>query len=152
MSVFACVGTALNVHRCIKAVQLQRGRGIRFDDSFMYFMLTESLIYFCGSFSLSFTSTVLRFEESSGFMNRPLNGLALPITGLLSARLILNLREWSDRTLVQVSACKRTGQVERHQLPSVIRLSFHAATVGHLMSSGEFGNDHLDYVYDGSGR
>jgi len=151
MSTFACVGTALNVHRCVKAVLLQRRRGVRFDDSFMYFMLTESLIYFCGAFSLNFTSTVLHFEEPSGFMSQLLNALTLPITGLLSARLILNLREWSDRTLVQVSACKRAGQVENHQLPSAIMLSFHAATVGRLTSSDEFGNDHLNYIHDDLG-
>lgn len=70
------------------------------------------------------------------------------VTGLLSARLILKLREWSDGTLVQVSACKRTGQAETPQPRSVINLSFHAATVEHLTSSTEFGKDYLDYVHD----
>jgi len=44
MTAFTCIGTALNVYRCFKAVKLHRMRGVRFDDSFMFFMLRESLL------------------------------------------------------------------------------------------------------------
>jgi len=148
MSAFTCIGTALNVYRCFKAMKKLHWRhGVLFGDSFISFMLRESLIYFCGVFSLTFTSVLLHFEEPSGFMNRLLNALTLPVTGLLSARLILKLREWSDRTLVQVSAYKRTGQAGTPYLRSAINLSFHAATVEHLTSSAEFGKDYMDYVH-----
>jgi hypothetical protein len=67
---------------------------------------------------------------------------------LLSARLILTLREWSDRTLVQVSVCKCAGQVENPQLRSAINQFFHSVTIERLASSDEFGVDYLDYVHD----
>jgi hypothetical protein len=72
----------------------------------------------------------------------------LRISGLFSARLILNLREWSDRTLVRVSVSLRAGQSEGRRQRSTILLTLHAATVGHITSSDEFGSDPLDYVHD----
>ncbi|OAX42770.1 hypothetical protein K503DRAFT_766477 [Rhizopogon vinicolor AM-OR11-026] len=138
---FECIGTALNVQRCLKAMKVQRRHGSRFDDSIMYFMLREGLIYFCGVFVFTFTAVVLNFEDPSGFMGRLLNALTLPVSGLLSARLVLNLREWSDRTNVRVS--KHTSPSENIQQLS---MSFHAATVGRLTGSDEFGSDPLDDV------
>ena len=43
MASFEFIGTVLNVHRCFKAVQQQRRCGRRLDDSFMAFMLRESV-------------------------------------------------------------------------------------------------------------
>ncbi|KAJ8584479.1 hypothetical protein M405DRAFT_460746 [Rhizopogon salebrosus TDB-379] len=126
-------------------MRVQRRRGGRFDDGIMYFMLREGLIYFCGVFVFTFTAVVLNFEEPSGFMSRLLNGLTLPISGLLSARLILNLREWSDRTSVHVS--HRAGTSANPRQFSSTMPSFHAATVGRLTSSDEFGGDPLDDVH-----
>ncbi|OJA11000.1 hypothetical protein AZE42_06332 [Rhizopogon vesiculosus] len=120
---------------------VQRRHGSRFDDSIMFFMLREGLIYFCGVFVFTFTAVVLNFEDPSGFMGRLLNALTLPVSGLLSARLVLNLREWSDRTNVKVS--KYTGTSANIQQFS---MSFHAATVGRLTGSDEFGSDPLDDV------
>ena len=62
---------------------------------------------------------------------------------MLSACLILNLREWSDRTLV---VAQYTGQPDNLDHLSSIILSFHAATVGRT-SSDEFGSDPLDDVH-----
>jgi hypothetical protein len=70
--------------------------------------------------------------------------IILRISGLLSARLILNLREWSDRTSVHVS--HRAGPSANPRQFSSTMPSFHAATVGRLTSSDEFGGDPLDDV------
>lgn len=68
----------------------------------------------------------------------------LRISGLLSARLVLNLREWSDRMKINVS--QRADPSANPQQLSGVMLSFHAATVGRLTSSDEFGSDPLDDV------
>jgi len=94
-------------------------------------------------------------------LSRLLNALTLPyenihllpsseliiyrVSGLLSARLILNLREWSDRTSVTVS--NRNDPSGNPQQHSSVIMSFHAATVGRLTSSDEFGSDPLDNVH-----
>jgi hypothetical protein len=71
--------------------------------------------------------------------------IILRISGLLSARLILNLREWSDRT--SVNASHRTGPSANPQrFSSTMLSSFHAAPIGRLTSSDEFGGDPLDDV------
>jgi hypothetical protein len=94
-------------------------------------------------------------------LSRLLNALTLPyenihllpsselimhrVSGLLSARLILNLREWSDRTRIMVS--HRNDPSGNPQQHSSVILSFHAATVGRLTSSDEFGGDPLDNIH-----
>jgi hypothetical protein len=71
--------------------------------------------------------------------------IILRISGLLSARLILNLREWSDRT--SVNASHRTGSSANPQrFSSTMLSSFRAAPIGRLTSSDEFGGDPLDDV------
>jgi len=71
--------------------------------------------------------------------------IILRVTGLLSARLILNLRQWSDQIVVHTSV----GQPANVQQPSAIWLPFHAAT--HLTGTDEFGSDPLEYVYSNLG-
>ena len=69
--------------------------------------------------------------------------IILRISGLLSARLILNLREWSDRTSVNA----RAGSLgSPQQFSSTMLSSFRAAPIGRLTSSDEFGGDPLDDV------
>ncbi|KAG2018457.1 hypothetical protein CC2G_007886 [Coprinopsis cinerea AmutBmut pab1-1] len=66
----------------------------------MYLMLKEGLLY--SGFVTLFTTTamVLNYAAPLGsFWQRLLNALTIPISGLMSARFILHVREWHDRDL-----------------------------------------------------
>ncbi|EGO23213.1 hypothetical protein SERLADRAFT_409612 [Serpula lacrymans var. lacrymans S7.9] len=102
--IFECTATVITIVRCMQALQMLKKNGRRPQESnIMYFMLKEGLLYFCGVFIFTFTAVVLNFEEPTGFFGSLLNALTLPISGLLSARLLLHLRAWSQRHLVSLS-------------------------------------------------
>ncbi|KAH7928118.1 hypothetical protein BV22DRAFT_231274 [Leucogyrophana mollusca] len=142
---FECIGTALTTFRCLQALRIQK-KTRRYDNSIMYFMLKEGTLYFCGVFVFTFTAVVLNFEEPNGFLGRLLNALTLPVSGLLSARLLLHLREWTDRTRVSLSRGEthspHNEEVQTYQ--NNILQSFHAATVGRLSDTDEFGGDPVE--------
>ncbi|KAH7904440.1 hypothetical protein BJ138DRAFT_1019153, partial [Hygrophoropsis aurantiaca] len=144
--VFECIGTAITSIRCLQALRVQKKLKQGYKNSIMFLMLKEGIMYFCGVFAFTFTAVVLNFEEPSGFFGRLLNALTLPISGLLSARLLLHLREWADQSRVSVTSDRegyhaKTDGSPQHGIASV---SFHAATVGRWSGTDEFGGDPVE--------
>ncbi|EIW87454.1 hypothetical protein CONPUDRAFT_134592 [Coniophora puteana RWD-64-598 SS2] len=155
--VFECTGTVLLGIRCLKARRaFKKSNQSRPNDDIMSFMLREGLVYFFGVFGFTFAAVVLNFEAPTGFLGKLLNALTLPVSGILSARLLLYLRQHNHR---QKELAMRGSQArtftnadgeEMDALPS-----FHAATMTSLdgtrsifassnadtYGEGEFGGD-----------
>ncbi|KAF9000130.1 hypothetical protein BDQ17DRAFT_1360147 [Cyathus striatus] len=77
-------------------------------DGLVFMILEQGIIY---RFVTGFTTTalVLNYAASPGsFLQKLLNGLTIPISGLMTARFLLHLREWEGRRLA-TSADVRTG-------------------------------------------
>ncbi|EIW87446.1 hypothetical protein CONPUDRAFT_141545 [Coniophora puteana RWD-64-598 SS2] len=115
--VFECVGTLLTTMRCLKARQMYKlyAQGPQKDGIFD-FMLREGLIYFFVVIGFTFTAVVLNFQApewqsnlylsasslasdtpDAATLGKFLNALTLPVSGILSARLLLYLRQQSSR-------------------------------------------------------
>ncbi|KAF4616561.1 hypothetical protein D9613_008738 [Agrocybe pediades] len=65
-----------------------------------FLILQQGILYFC--FVSIFTSSklvLLYTARSDSYVQRLLNGLTLPISGLLTARFILHMREWNHKAI-----------------------------------------------------
>jgi len=132
--VFECIGTLLTAVRCLQTLKMhnEEKKGHHSENIFQ-FMLREGLIYFFGVFGFSLTAVVLNFEtpvaqpnshynmyfkvfaasETTGtsvtsFLGKLMNAMTTPVSGLLSARLLLYLRQYSDRKVRGTSFGTRT--------------------------------------------
>ncbi|VDB87094.1 unnamed protein product [Peniophora sp. CBMAI 1063] len=65
--------------------------------TFNYLVAEQSTLYFSLCSSLTIAAIVLNFRAPRGFFQRLLNALLLPVSGLLTARFILRLREYHGR-------------------------------------------------------
>ncbi|KAI0339573.1 hypothetical protein BDW22DRAFT_1361121 [Trametopsis cervina] len=100
LSILVCVfefsSTILTTIRCIQAVKAA-GSVESQKNTFTYLILEQGVLYF-GIVSIFTTAAViLNFRAPSGFFQRLLNALTLPISGLLTARFLLHMREWDNR-------------------------------------------------------
>ncbi|PPQ78821.1 hypothetical protein CVT25_010690 [Psilocybe cyanescens] len=63
-----------------------------------YLVVQQGILYFCfvSIFTMS-TLIMLHIAPSGSFLQRLFNGLTLPISGIMTARFILHLREWDHK-------------------------------------------------------
>ncbi|EJD05291.1 uncharacterized protein FOMMEDRAFT_154522 [Fomitiporia mediterranea MF3/22] len=93
---YECLVAVLTVYR---AVQEHRENGSwRNKEIGLYSLIFEQgLIYFCIVSIFTTATIVLNFTQPSGsFFQRLLNALTLPLSCLLTARFLLQLREWQE--------------------------------------------------------
>lgn len=96
LAIFMCIFevtsailTMVRILQAMKAVgpwRLQKA-------SLNYLLFEQGLLYIVSVTSLSVASLTLNYREI-GFIQRLLNGLKLPISGLMTARFLLHLRRW----------------------------------------------------------
>jgi hypothetical protein len=99
MVVFEYSSAILNSIRCIQAFKAQKQRQgwAEQKEGFQYLLFEQGIFYF-GIISLFTTAAViLNFQAPDGFFQRLLNALTLPLSGLLTARLLLHMREWEQK-------------------------------------------------------
>ncbi|KIK60995.1 hypothetical protein GYMLUDRAFT_260973 [Collybiopsis luxurians FD-317 M1] len=63
----------------------------------VYLVFEEGILYFCSISILTIASVILDVRAPTGFLQRFLDGLTLPLSGALTARFILHLRAWRFR-------------------------------------------------------
>ncbi|EIW79487.1 hypothetical protein CONPUDRAFT_90887 [Coniophora puteana RWD-64-598 SS2] len=119
---FELIATILTAIRCIMALWSQTHRERRFTKNIMFFMFREGLVYFGLVFGFTCAAAVLNFVVNAKmshehhhhwhpdstlivnqFLGKLLNAFTLPLSSLLSARLLLDLREWNERQRIMVS-------------------------------------------------
>ncbi|KAH8829925.1 hypothetical protein DL96DRAFT_1590958 [Flagelloscypha sp. PMI_526] len=95
--IFDLFVTVLTVVRGFQVIRRRISSGSGYRDSVMFFILEQGLLYFSGIFGLQLASIILLHKAPGGFLQRLLNALTLPLSGLLTARFLLDLRSWTDR-------------------------------------------------------
>ncbi|KAJ3992494.1 hypothetical protein F5050DRAFT_1788344 [Lentinula boryana] len=63
----------------------------------MFLIFEEGVLYFCVVSVLTTASVILDIRAPTGFLQRLLDGLTLPLSGALTARFILHLRAWQAK-------------------------------------------------------
>ncbi|EEB92620.1 hypothetical protein MPER_08843 [Moniliophthora perniciosa FA553] len=61
---------------------------------FLYMIFEQGILYFSVISLFTTAAVVLNYRAPSGFFQRLLNALTLPLSGLLTARFLLHIREW----------------------------------------------------------
>ncbi|KAJ3866998.1 hypothetical protein EV359DRAFT_35452, partial [Lentinula novae-zelandiae] len=94
MVVFEYSSAILNSIRCIQAF---RAHGKSFEEQkagFQFLLFEQGIFYFSIVSLFTTAAVILNFQAPSGFFQRLLNALTLPLSGLLTARFLLHMREW----------------------------------------------------------
>ncbi|KAJ3839421.1 hypothetical protein F5878DRAFT_120210 [Lentinula raphanica] len=60
----------------------------------IYLIFEEGILYFCIVTVLTIATVILDLRAPTGFLQRLLDGLTLPLSGAFTARFILHLRAW----------------------------------------------------------
>jgi len=132
MVVFEYSSAILMTYRCVRAFRIS---GWRSQGGFLYLVFNQGIIYFCVVSIFTTGAVILNFREKAGFLKRLLNALTLPLSCLLSARFLLQLRLWEDerRTLV-------SGKAAQSEDTTVLP-PFQAAVRSRSSVAEEFGQD-----------
>ncbi|EPQ56041.1 hypothetical protein GLOTRDRAFT_129244 [Gloeophyllum trabeum ATCC 11539] len=102
----------------VRSVQAIRSNGTSWQEQkkgFFYLILEQGVLYFCIISLFTVTAVILNFR-TTGFWQRLLNAFTLPLSGLLTARFLLHLREWESSTYVSGTKSTPGGDAERNQL------------------------------------
>lgn len=93
MCIFEVTSAILTIVRIVQAMKavgpwrLQKA-------SLNYLIFEQGLLYIISVTTLSVAALTLNYQREIGFIQRLLNGLKLPISGLMTARFLLHLRRW----------------------------------------------------------
>ncbi|RXW19912.1 hypothetical protein EST38_g5940 [Candolleomyces aberdarensis] len=94
--IYELLATGLLAYGCVRSLK-SVGSLKEQKDSLVFLMLKEGLSY--SGFVTIFTtaSMILQYTAPAGsFFQRLLNGLTMPISGMMTARFLLHVREWQD--------------------------------------------------------
>ncbi|TCD61733.1 hypothetical protein EIP91_008000 [Steccherinum ochraceum] len=81
-------------HQCFQAFRVHHGfREIR-DGGLMGLVLEQGVLYFCVVSLFTVTAIILNYRAPTGFLQSLLNAITLPLSGLLTARFLLHIRQW----------------------------------------------------------
>ncbi|KAF9077970.1 hypothetical protein BDP27DRAFT_1441303 [Rhodocollybia butyracea] len=97
MIVFEFSSAILNSFRCIQAFRVHRQSWEERKKGFQYMLFEQGIFYFSVMSLITTAAVILNFQAPDGFAQRLLNALLLPLSGLLTARLLLHLREWESK-------------------------------------------------------
>ncbi|KAF8989800.1 hypothetical protein BDQ17DRAFT_1434223 [Cyathus striatus] len=115
--------------RCIQALRVA-GPWMEQKGNLHYLILEQGLLYFFSVSGFTLTALVLNFKAPA--VQRLLNAYSLPVSGMMTARLLLHLRKWNDEsTLSQTKGRSR-------QLPT---LRFHVSSQQQSSYIEDFGED-----------
>ncbi|KAF8875851.1 hypothetical protein BD779DRAFT_1678062 [Infundibulicybe gibba] len=110
MCIFEFSSAGLTALRSVQAIQAT-GPWHAQKSSFLYLILEQGVIYFGVVALLTLASLILDMKIPGGFIQRLLNALTLPLSGLLTARFLLHLRKWEAAQNSITSAHAPTGTI-----------------------------------------
>ncbi|KAH7878916.1 uncharacterized protein C8R40DRAFT_687047 [Lentinula edodes] len=141
MVVFEYSSAILNSIRCIQAF---RAHGKSFEEQkegFQFLLFEQGIFYFSIVSLFTTAAVILNFQAPSGFFQRLLNALTLPLSGLLTARFLLHMREWEYKNSPGAMSIHgiQNGGPEGHLSATI---SFRAASVAlSTIITSDFGSD-----------
>ncbi|TCD67763.1 hypothetical protein EIP91_011949 [Steccherinum ochraceum] len=100
MVVFEFSVAILTTYRSIQAFRLQKSLKEMKKMGLIYLVFEQGTLYFCAVSIFTVTSLILNLRNPAGFVQRLLNALTLPFSGLLTARFLLHIRRWNAKSMV----------------------------------------------------
>ncbi|KDR76497.1 hypothetical protein GALMADRAFT_120673 [Galerina marginata CBS 339.88] len=101
----------------------------------IHVVVREGLLYFGCVTALTTAKLILLYTAPDGsFIQRLLTGFTLPISGLMTARFLLHLREWDHKDT-------HDEQTQAHQLSAPIQFADMGQHYPHILAPDEFGED-----------
>ncbi|KAF8991222.1 hypothetical protein BDQ17DRAFT_1371002 [Cyathus striatus] len=132
--VFELVSALLTTVRAVQAIRAAGPWDMQ-KDGLMYFLLEQGILYFV--FVSGFTTASLVLDFPGTFLQTAMSAYTIPISGLMTARFILHLREWESRHSTRLTTVQTGVSMEFNHDAS--------ATVGefnhNVLSLREFGED-----------
>ncbi|KAJ3801736.1 hypothetical protein GGU11DRAFT_768102 [Lentinula aff. detonsa] len=113
----------------------------------MFLIFEEGVLYFCVVSVLTTASVILDIRAPTGFLQRLLDGLTLPLSGALTARFILHLRAWQAKHagVYVISTARSHGEPQENasfsSSSSDSRIVDVEALFKPVSSIGQFGED-----------
>ncbi|KAJ6599764.1 hypothetical protein DFH09DRAFT_1021200 [Mycena vulgaris] len=93
MVIFEASSAVLITWRCVMA--FRAGGGVeRQRHGVMFILFEQGILYFSTITIITTAAVILNYRAPAGFLQRLLNAFILPLSGILTARFILYLREW----------------------------------------------------------
>ncbi|KAK7054502.1 hypothetical protein VNI00_003700 [Paramarasmius palmivorus] len=96
MVIFEYSSAILMIIRSVQAFRVN-GAWRAQKGGFLYMIFEQGLFYFSVVSLFTTAAVVLNYRAPSGFFQRLLNALTLPLSGLLTARFLLHLRKWEHK-------------------------------------------------------
>ncbi|KAJ3718935.1 hypothetical protein C8R42DRAFT_674922 [Lentinula raphanica] len=139
MVVFEYSSAILNSIRCVQAFRAHGKSMKEQKEGFQYLLFEQGIFYFSIVSLFTTAAVILNFQAPSGFFQRLLNALTLPLSGLLTARFLLHIRQWEythSPAAASVHDRNPDGQDQSHTM------SFRAASaVLSTFITSDFGSD-----------
>ncbi|TFK48138.1 hypothetical protein OE88DRAFT_1737846 [Heliocybe sulcata] len=109
----------------VRSVQALKGNGLTWKEqktSFFYLILEQGMVFYTFGEHPAYLHEVILNFRTTGFLQRLLNALILPVSGLLTARFILHLKQWERNSDAAVSGSKSSpGNHELSEFEAVQR-------------------------------
>ncbi|VDB99865.1 unnamed protein product [Peniophora sp. CBMAI 1063] len=103
LSILICVfeffAAVIIFFRSMQALRLSGAPLWMTRDTFSYLVVEQDVLYFAFISIFTTGTTILNFRAPTAFIQRLLNALTLPLSGLLTARFILRLRAYHGRRM-----------------------------------------------------
>ncbi|KAF9003906.1 hypothetical protein BDQ17DRAFT_1355104 [Cyathus striatus] len=136
--VFEVLLTACSTLRAVQAIKIG-GSWKEQRDGLMFMILEQGLLYFVFVTGFTATALVLNYTEPNGsFSKRLLNSFTIPISGIMTARFVLHLRQW-DKEHTNVATTNNEPDQEVMRSAGVIRFASGRSSDETVIS--EFGED-----------
>ncbi|THU80940.1 hypothetical protein K435DRAFT_694623, partial [Dendrothele bispora CBS 962.96] len=97
MVVFEYSSAILTTVRSIQAFRADKSPWKDRKNGLAYLIFEQGILYFSVVSLFTTAAVILNFRAPSGFFQRLLNALTLPLSGILSARFLLHLRKWKAK-------------------------------------------------------
>ncbi|KAH8103440.1 hypothetical protein BXZ70DRAFT_730318 [Cristinia sonorae] len=116
MVIFEGAVALLTGIRAIQAARSQVSREELRKSGLLYLILEQGVLYISFMTALGFAAIILNYRAPSGFLQRLLNAITLPISCLLTARFLLHIRQWDSRPSHAMHGGNglNTGQASTH--------------------------------------
>ncbi|KAJ3789805.1 hypothetical protein GGU10DRAFT_26054 [Lentinula aff. detonsa] len=130
-------GSSIPIIRCVQAFKAHGKSMKEQKEGFQYLLFEQGIFYFSIVSLFTTAAVILNFQAPSGFFQRLLNAFTLPLSGLLTARLLLHLRQWEYMHSPAAMTIHNGGQDQFGT-----EFSFRAASVAlSTMITSDFGSD-----------
>ncbi|TFK32579.1 hypothetical protein BDQ12DRAFT_772956 [Crucibulum laeve] len=107
--IFEILSTIFTTFRTVQAMRVAGNWKLQ-QNTLSFLILQQELTHYLYSAVTGFNTAVLILNFASSFFSKLLNALTVPLSGVMTARFLLHLREWEDKKNAHYSAAQKSTQ------------------------------------------